>query len=291
MTIAEKHASKRFAAIASMIASGGLTIAKFAVGTLTGSLGIISEAIHSFVDFIATIITFFAVRFADMPADEDHHYGHEKIESLAALVETGLLFGTSAWIIYEAVMRIFGEPSHLEIAWYAFALVIGSIAVDFFRARNLLKVAKETKSQALEADALHFSSDMWSSFAVLVGLVGVSLGFVWADTLAALVVSLLVARAGYGLGKRSIEVLIDTAPPGVTEHIRALAAAVDGVSAVSDVRVRTFEGVTLAVEIRVVLPADRTLGEVVRIKGLIAESVRREYADARVVVSADAFAA
>lgn len=229
MTFEEKQASKRMAAIGSMIASGGLAIAKFVVGTLTGSLGIISEAIHSLVDFLATIITFFAIKFGDMPADEDHHYGHEKIESLAALVETGLLFGTSAWIIYEAVLRILGEPTHVEVTWYAFALIITSIAVDFFRARNLLRVAKETNSQALEADALHFSSDMWSSVAVLVGLTGVYIGFAWADTVSAILVSIMVARAGYELGKRSINVLIDTAPKGSASRIREIASSIDGV--------------------------------------------------------------
>lgn len=224
MTFEEKQIRKRIAAIASMVASGGLAVAKFIIGTLTGSLGIISEAIHSLVDFLATIITFFAIKFGDMPADEDHHYGHEKIESLAALVETGLLFGTSAWIIYEVILRFLGEATHVEVTWYAFALVIGSIAVDFFRARNLLRVARETNSQALEADALHFSSDMWSSVAVLIGLVGISIGFPWADSVSALIVSVMVGHAGYELGKRSIEVLIDTAPKGAASRIREIAS-------------------------------------------------------------------
>lgn len=224
-----KHSDKQTAAVGSMIASGGLAIAKFIIGTLTGSLGIISEAIHSLVDFLATIITFLAIRFGDLPADEDHHYGHEKIESLAALIETGLLFGTSAWIIYEAVLRILGEPAHVEVTWYAFILVVGSIAVDFFRARNLLRVAEETNSQALKADALHFSSDMWSSFAVLIGLVGIYMGFPWADTVSALLVSVMVARAGYELGKQSIGVLIDTAPQGVSSRIREIVSGIHGV--------------------------------------------------------------
>lgn len=193
------------------------------------------------MDFLATIITFFAIKFGDMPADEDHHYGHEKIESLAALVETGLLFGTSAWIIYEAVLRIMGEPSQVEVTWYAIVLIVGSILVDFFRARNLLKVAKETNSQALEADALHFSSDMWSSVAVLMGLIGVWLGFPLSDTVSAIVVSVMVARAGYELGKRSVGVLIDTAPAGVTSRISHIASSIEGVVAVREVRVRTFE--------------------------------------------------
>lgn len=176
-----------------------------------------------------------------MPADEDHHYGHEKIESLAALVETGLLFATSAWIIYEAIERLLGAPSHVDVAWYAIAIISISIVVDFFRARNLMKVAKMTNSQALEADALHFSSDMWSSMAVLIGLIGVYFGFQIADVVAALIVSVMVARAGYELGKKSVEVLIDTAPPGSREQIEAIVAGVSGVEQVLTTRVRTFE--------------------------------------------------
>ena len=284
MTSDQKQASKRLAAIGSMVASGGLAIAKFIIGTLTGSLGIISEAIHSLVDFLATIITFFAIKFGDMPADEDHHYGHEKIESLAALVETGLLFGTSAWIIYEVILRISGEPTPVEVTWYAFALIITSIAVDFFRARNLLKVAKETNSQALEADALHFSSDMWSSVAVLIGLVGIYFGFPWADSVSALIVSFMVAHAGYELGKRSIGVLIDTAPTGTASRIREIAAGRTGVLGVEDVRVRTFEGVTLAVEILISLPGELLLRDAIVIKQDIIQAVQQEYINAHVVV-------
>lgn len=277
---------KQQAAIGSMVASGGLTIAKFIVGMLTGSLGILSEAIHSLVDFLATIITFFAVHFGDMPADEDHHYGHEKIESLAALVETGLLFATSAWIIYESILRLMGEPHTVVVTWYALVLVVGSIAIDFFRSRNLLHVAKATNSQALEADALHFSSDMWSSVAVLVGLAFVYLGFAWADIASAIVVSCMVARAGYQLGAKSIAVLIDTAPRGVKEDIVSIVNQVEGVRGITDVRLRTFEGVTLAAEVCILLNGDIRLKDTIAIKQAVVHAIQNTYANADVVVHA-----
>src|SRR5215210_3158039 len=172
------QSEKERVALTSIAASGGLTVAKGVVGALTGSLAILSEAAHSLIDFGATVMTYFAVRISGKPADEEHHYGHGKVESIAALAETALLFVLSGVVIWEALRRLLGEGGHaVEATFWAFAVIVASIVVDFFRARVLYRVAAETSSEALEADALHFGSDMWSSLAVLVGLGGILLGY------------------------------------------------------------------------------------------------------------------
>jgi len=229
---------KESVAFSSVIASGCLTVLKFIVGAMTGSIGIISEAIHSLLDLGAAALTFFAVRFGDRPPDKDHPYGHGKIESISALIETGLLFITSAWIIYEAIHRLIFKNVEVEATWYAFAVIIVSIIVDISRSRALSKVGKETGSQALEADALHFSSDILSSGVVLIGLVFVSFGINGADAIAAIGVSLFVALAGYRLGKRTINVLLDAAPEGISEKAKEIVESIEGVIAVESVRSR-----------------------------------------------------
>ena len=149
-----QHIKERVA-LTSMAASAGLTIAKAIVGVMTGSLAILSEAGHSLIDFIATVITYFAVRVSGKPADEEHHYGHGKVESVSALAETALLFVLSGIVIWEAARRLMLSDGHaVEATLIAFAVIIASVLVDFFRARALYKVAKQTGSEALEADAL-----------------------------------------------------------------------------------------------------------------------------------------
>jgi len=229
---------KEKVAISSVFASIVLTATKFVVGILTGSMGIISEAAHSLLDFFAAVMTFFAVRFGDKPADESHPFGHGKIESISALAETGLLFATSGWIIYEAVHRLIAKNVEVEATWYAFAVVIFSIVVDISRSRALSRVAKQTKSQALEADALHFSSDIWSSSVVLLGLIFVLFGIKGADSIAAIGVSVFVALAGWRLGKRTINVLVDAAPEGISEEAKKIAEKIQGVVSVERIRVR-----------------------------------------------------
>ena len=178
---------KERVALGSIAASAGLTVAKAIVGVLTGSLAILSEAGHSLIDLAATVLTFIAVRVSGKPADAEHQYGHGKVESVTALAETAFLLLLAAVVIYEAAQRLFGEHVHaVEATAAAFAIIAASIVVDFFRARTLNRVAQKTSSQALEADALHFSSDMWSSIAVLIGLGGVALGYSRADAAAAL---------------------------------------------------------------------------------------------------------
>lgn len=241
---------KQAVALSSVFASALLTVTKLAVGLLTGSLAILSEAAHSALDLMAALLTWVAVRVSDKPADDEHTYGHGKIESVSALVETGLLFLTSAGIIYEALDRLLLGAPPVRATWYAVGVIVLSIMVDISRSRALSKVAKETRSQALEADALHFSSDILSSTAVLIGLGLVALGFPWADAAAALVVSAFVALAGWHLGKRTIDVLVDAAPLGLVEHVRQLAGKFPGVARVERVRVRPT-GASVMIELTV----------------------------------------
>ena len=216
----QKQDIKQRVALTSIAASGGLTIAKAVVGFATGSLAILSEAAHSLIDFVATVMTYFAVRISGKPADEEHHYGHGKVESVSALAETALLFLLSGIVIWEAAHRLIGGADHaVEATIWAFGVIVVSIVVDFFRARVLYRVAAETSSEALEADALHFGSDMWSSLAVLVGLGASALGYPWADSAAALVVAVFICVAGWRLGRRTIDTLTDTAPPGAADRI------------------------------------------------------------------------
>jgi cation diffusion facilitator family transporter len=232
-------ARKAQVALVSIIASGGLALAKLVVGLMTGSLSILSEAAHSLIDLGATCITWFAVRFSDQPADDDHHFGHAKMEGIAALAETVLLFLVAGIIAREAVHQLL-EPGSVSVEITAAAIIVMlvSIVVDWYRARALKKVARETGSAALEADALHFTSDMVSSAVVLVGLGAVWLGFPMGDALAALGVSCFVAYAGYGLARRTIDSLIDAAPAGVADRIREALLALPKVVGVDQVRVR-----------------------------------------------------
>jgi cation diffusion facilitator family transporter len=191
---------KRSVALSSLLAAVVLTGTKLAVGLLTGSLGVLSEAAHSALDLVAAAVTFWAVRAAARPPDRNHAYGHGKVENISALFETLLLLATCAWIIYEATHRLFlGKASHVDANIWAFGVMTMSIVVDVSRSRALSRAAKKHRSQALEADALHFSTDVWSSAVVILGLACVRLAPVldapWlelADSVAALVVAGIV---------------------------------------------------------------------------------------------------
>lgn len=210
---------KKNVAMSSVIASLFLTIGKVLVGVTTGSLGIISEAAHSGLDFVAALITYFAVSVSDKPADEEHHYGHAKIENFSAFIESILLFITCGWIIREAVNRLLFHEVPLEINVWSFAILVISIIVDFSRSRALKRVAKKYNSQALEADALHFTSDIFSSLVVLLGLVFVKFGMAYADPLAALIVAIIVIVASYRLARQTVDALLDKAPKGIDKKI------------------------------------------------------------------------
>ena len=272
-------------ALGSVAASAALTIGKGVVGLSTGSLAILSEAAHSLIDFAATLMTYFAVRIADKPADAEHHYGHGKVENISALGETALLFVLSGVVAWEAGQRLFGGHGHaVEATPAAFAIILASIAIDFLRARLLSRVAATTSSQALEADALHFSSDMWSSAAVLVGLAGVRSGHNWADSAAALVVALFVCLAGWRLGRRTIDALTDTAPEGVAERVSAIAARVRNVVSVERVRAREV-GATVFGEIEVGVSRTLPLDRVETLKSDIAAAVAAALPQAQINVS------
>lgn len=239
---------KKRAAASSVVAALGLTGMKLVVGLITGSLGILAEAAHSGLDLVAAFVTFMAVSVSDRPADESHTYGHGKVENFSALIETLLLFVTCAWIIYEAVMRIFVRHVKVDPNLWAFLVVAVSIAIDVSRSRMLYRAARKHQSQALEADALHFSTDVWSSAVVLGGLVLVWIGrhlfagenrlLEKADAAAALGVAFIVLFVSYRLGKRTIDVLLDTAPEGLKDKIAAAAGEVEGVISAGKVRLR-----------------------------------------------------
>lgn len=269
-----------------MLASLALAASKLAAGLLTGSLGILSEAIHSIIDFGATVVTWFAVRWSDLPPDDEHTYGHAKIESVAALIETALLFLTTAWIIREAVLRLLGEPAEIEVTWWSVGIIVASIIIDFNRSRALSRVAGETSSEALEADALHFSSDMWSSVAVLAGLIAVWFKVPAADSIAALVVSFFVAHAGWELGGRTLATLLDTAPEGATEKARQIVLSHEGILSLKRLRLRpagptTFIGVV--VEVARTMPVD----EMIALKENIQAELIKAFPHADVTVTAN----
>jgi len=243
---AEKE--KKAAAGNSILAAVFLTVLKLIVGLMTGSLGILAEAAHSLLDLVAAVVTFLAVRISDKPADYEHTYGHGKIENFSALVETVLLFVTCAWIIYEAVRRIFFATIEVNPSAWAFLVMAVSIGIDVSRSRMLYRAARKHHSQALEADALHFSTDVWSSSVVIVGLVLVWLGqnvfpaaskvLRRADAVAALGVAVIVFFVSFRLGRRTMDVLLDRAPDGLPQKLRGAATEVEGVLGVGQVRVR-----------------------------------------------------
>lgn len=240
---------KRAAALFSVLAALGITVLKLITGIVTGSLGMLSEAAHSTVDLVAAGITLFSVQMSGRPADENHNYGHGKVESLSAFVESVLMLGSCIWIVTEAVRRITSRE-HLTLApsIWPFVVLLLSIAVDFTRSRKLHKIALESSSQALEADAIHFSTDIWSSTAVLVGLTASFIGSKWkipalelADPIAALVVSAIILHVTIGLARRTIDALLDATPKETREATRDLERelmSIDGVLEVNRLRTR-----------------------------------------------------
>jgi cation diffusion facilitator family transporter len=284
ITLPPHSAAKRKAALASVAASAGLTIAKAAVGLATGSIGILGEAAHSLLDLGATLITYFAVRVSDKPPDADHPYGHGKIESVAALSETALLLLTSGVIVWEAGKRLITRDFAVEATWWSAAVMAASILVDIGRSRALARLARQASSPALEADALHFASDVLSSGVVLVGLGAVALGYKVADSVAALGVAGFVAVAAWRLGRRTIDALIDTAPEGIAERVRGIARRIAGVVDIGRVRARiagTGLQVDLEAGINRLLSLERT-GEIQR---EIADRIRAAFPGAEIAVS------
>src|SRR5664279_163967 len=234
--ISARESEKQAVALNSVFAAVAITSLKIVVGISTGSLGILSEAAHSGLDLVAAAITYLSVRVSDKPADADHQYGHGKVENFSAFIETGLLLLTCLWIVYEATKRLFFHSVEIEPSVWAFVVMAISIMVDFWRSKRLKRIADKYDSQALLADALHFSTDIWSSAVVILGLALVMAGrtysvpwLVKADPIAALVVACIVVYVSWRLARQTIDALLDGAPAGVRSKIMGRVAQVDGV--------------------------------------------------------------
>lgn len=287
--IAERE--KNHAALSSVIAALGLTSFKIIVGVATGSLGILAEAAHSGLDLVAALVTFLAVRLSVKPADSSHLYGHGKVENISALFETLLLLITCAWIIYEATQRLFFKTVQIEVNVWAFVVMITSIVIDYFRSRVLYKTARKYNSQALEADALHFSTDIWSSSVVIFGLICVKVGEwnpPWAflyksDSLAALGVALIVIYVSIELGIRTIQALLDVAPPGKVEEITSIVEAVSGVINCHNVRVR-YSGPRLYIDTHILIDGNQSVEQGHAITEMVEEAIRKNSPEADVTV-------
>ena len=284
------RAEKRAVAGNSVLAAVVITGLKIVVGFTTGSLGILSEAAHSGLDLIASLITFFSVGVSDKPADADHQYGHGKIENFSAFVETGLLLLTCAWIIYEAVLRLFYRRVEIEPSIAAFAVMLFSMCVDWWRSRVLGRIANKYDSQALEADALHFSTDIWSAGVVLLGLLlvltGRKLHIDWlrdSDPIAGLFVAGVVISVSWRLARRTIDQLLDAAPAGIRAQIQEAVSRVDGVLEVDRVRIRRA-GNRYFADLNVGLARTVTFQRSGHLAAAVSEAVHRILPDADVTV-------
>jgi cation diffusion facilitator family transporter len=248
-------------ALFSVIAAIFLTGSKLLIGLLTGSLGILSEALHSGLDLVAAVITYFSVRISDKPADKQHNYGHGKIENFSALVETFLLLITCIWIVYEASNRLITGETHIEVGFWSYIVVISSIVIDISRSSALKRVAKKYNSQALEADALHFSTDIWSSAVVLLGLIFANFGLFFADSIAALGVAIIVLSVSFKLGKRSVDVLLDKAPQDSIDLVKQTLSEFGEVKHFHSLKIRT-SGADTFVKVNVHLDPELSLRQV-----------------------------
>ncbi len=284
------RAEKRAVAGNSVVAALLITGAKIVVGITTGSLGILSEAAHSALDLIAASLTYFSVGVSDKPADADHQYGHGKVENFSAFVETGLLLITCIWVIYEAVMRLFFRRVDVEPSVWAFAVMLISMAVDYWRSRALGRIATKYESQALEADALHFSTDVWSAGVVVLGLALILLGRTYhldwlrlADPVAALFVAGVIVSVSWRLARRTVDALLDAAPAGVRAQIIEAVSHVDGVLEVGRVRIRRA-GNRYFADLAVGLARTVTFQRSEQLVATVTEAVHRILPDADVTV-------
>ena len=284
------RAEKRSVAGNSVIAALAITLLKIIVGITTGSLGVLSEAAHSGLDLLAAVITFFSVRVSDKPADADHQYGHGKVENFSAFIETGLLLLTCFWIVYQAIRRLFYHHVEIEPTLAAYAVLLLSMAVDYWRSRALGNIAAKYDSQALEADALHFSTDIWSTGVVALGLLIVQLGHTYqvpwlraADPLAALFVAGVVVYVSWRLARRTIDALLDAAPAGVRNRILEAVSHVEGVLEVDRVRIRRA-GNRYFADLSVGLARNVTFQRSEQMADAVTSSVHRILPDADVMV-------
>lgn len=256
------HDLKHGAALGSVAASGMLALCKLVAGLVSGSLALLSEAAHGAVDTGATLVTFFAVRLSGKPADEDHHFGHGKVEALAAMFQTFLLFNVSLFVVIEAIRRLRSDHVEVELSAWVFGVLALSICVDLVRWRALRRIANETHSEALAADAVHFSSDLVASLIVVAGLVAYAAGWQRADAYASLGVAASIAFAAVQLARETVGTLLDKAPDGLSARLRGVARKVPGVIDVGDIRLRRIGGRVVGdmiVGVARTLPSERIL--------------------------------
>jgi cation diffusion facilitator family transporter len=280
---ANEQREKSWAALTSLMAAVGLTAFKIIVGVATGSLGILAEAAHSGLDLIAALMTFLAVRISGRPADHTHLYGHGKIENLSALSETLLLLATCGWIVWEATRRLLSHHSQVEVTAWSFIVMGTSIAIDVSRSRVLAQAAKKYHSQALEADALHFQTDIWSSAVVIVGLIGAKSGVWFADAIAALGVSVVVVWVSVQLGRRTIDALLDSAPAGMERQVAAVVEAIPGVHDCHNVRIR-YSGPVIFIDLHVLVDGSQSLAQAHELTERIEDAIQRAIPRADVTV-------
>lgn len=264
MSYPDNNVKSRVAAI-SVFASASMAVAKFVVGIAIGSLALISEALHSSVDVVATVITWMVVQVSDRPADDQHHYGHGKLESLSALGIIAMLYVLAGGILVESFSRLREGAVPPTISTIPFMVLLVDIAVNFWRARALNRIAHNTKSQALAADALHFTSDVLGSVAVIAGLALSGFGYAWGDTAAAIVVAIMIALLGLRMARATVETLLDRAPEGASKRATAAIRSVPGVINVERLRVRMV-GPTHFIDAIVQVPRTYPIDRVQEIK-------------------------
>jgi cation diffusion facilitator family transporter len=284
---------KRSVALSSLVAAALLTTLKILVGVMTGSLGILSEAAHSGLDLVAAGITFVAVQLADRPADTSHPFGHGKFEHLSAFVQTALLLVTCVVIVVEALRRLFFHEVHVEPSVAAYTVMLVSIVVDALRSNALARVARKYASQALEADALHFSTDVYSSIVVILGLIMVHFsehtGRPWlagADSVAALLVAAITVYISARLGRRTLDALVDAAPQGTSARIAEVISRVPGVLNYERIRVRQ-SGNRLFVDLRLMLESNIPFEHARAVVDAVESKVHEVFPDVDVVVHAE----
>jgi cation diffusion facilitator family transporter len=282
---------KRRAAVSTVLVTLVITVMKVVVGLSTGSLGILAEAADSALDVVAALLTFAAVRISGKPPDESHPYGHGKVENLAALAETSLLLVTCAWIIYEAMNRLLLKSVEVDANVWAFGVVIISMIIAFNRMRALERTAEKHDSQALEASALRFRTDIWTSSVVLLGLTLVKVRelsggpdfLLKADAVAGLGVASVVLYLGLKLGKRAAAVLVDTAPEGLADRVKEEAERINGVAMCRQVRLRRA-GERSFVDVILEIDGDASFERAHHIAGQVEQAVGRFIPHADIVV-------
>jgi cation diffusion facilitator family transporter len=280
--------SRLTVARSSIAISAGLTLFKLAIGFSTNSLGILSDAMHSGLDIIAAFMTLYAIRMVMRPPDFRYNYGYAKVESMSSLAEIILLFVVAGWIFYEGIDRIFFKSVQPEITILSFAIMFGSIGVDFERSRVLYKTARKFGSQALEADALHFKTDMISSAIIVIGLALVFLYHIPnADAYAAIVVAAMIIYTSLGLGRRTLDVLLDRAPKGAYQRVLETVSGLEGVNRAHDIRVRKMGQETL-VDMHIEVPRTLTHDKAHRVATAVEDRVRNALPNSDVLVHVDA---